>query len=196
MPPERRLRRRRNHQTGESPHREPVASVRAAGPRGRIASRLASHVNRRRAHHLTYLNRHVEWFSTFARRSRRLCRDLIRALRAVYVDNPVAREKLFRLRKHTIGDRTTILARAHQLGLPWHGESFGTHELPRLGQSARELLHETDVGLQIVWRPLRDSPVPVSLWRIHHQHELHVMAPSWFIHEGVGANRSFSTSQR
>ena len=42
----------------------------------------------------------------------------------------------------------------------------------------RERLHETDVRLEVLRRPLRDSPVPVSARGIHHQHELHVAAPS------------------
>jgi len=77
-------------------------------------------------------------------------------------------------------------------------EALGPHELARIAELLVQALHEPDVRLQIIRRPIRNRPVALAPRGVHHQHELHLVGSSCqrlpAFHLSVGARGEFSTS--
>ena len=94
------------------------------------------------------------------------------ALGALDVDDPVAGEELLGLGEHAVGDRPAVLAGAHELGLVGAGQALGGDELARLAELLVEALHELDVRLEVLLRPVGDLVRPAARG-VHHQHVLH-----------------------
>ena len=65
--------------------------------------------------------------------------DLKRALGAVDIHDPVAREKLLGLGEDAVGDRPPVLARANQRCLLRRGQPLGSYQLAGGGQLPGEL---------------------------------------------------------
>ena len=139
----------------------------------------ASHLDGRRAHHLAHLDRHVERRAARAGRRRRSRRNLVRALRALDVHDPVAGEELLGLGKGAVGDlgRAALARRARSWPAP--ATQAPRRRPARRTRSApcRSVFMKPMCALRSSGAHFEIPPVPVPARRIHHQHELHVAAP-------------------
>ena len=92
-----------------------------------------------RAHHLADFDRHVAAARRRGPARPTPRRDLVRALRAFDVDDPVAGEELLRLRKHAVGDRLAVLAGADDA---WPGRARPAPRPPTSSPDCAQLLGE------------------------------------------------------
>jgi len=107
----------------------------------------------RPAHVLPHFEGHVQWGTTRSRRRRRPCGDGISLPGALDLDDPITRQKLLRLRKYAVRDRSAVLPGPHTLGLRRAGQAFVGHHLAGLAESLVQANHERDVRLDILFRP-------------------------------------------
>ena len=127
----------------------------------------------RSAHHLTDFDGKDERRATRSRRARGFRRDLIGALGAVDLDDPVAREEFLRLRERPIRYRHAVLTGANELRLAWRRQPLGGDVLAGLLELLVELVHEADVILEVVGRPAKDLIIAGAPGRVHHQTACH-----------------------
>src|SRR6187549_106305 len=151
-----------------------------------------------REHHGVHLDRHVERLAAYAGRRRGARRELVGALRRLDVDDPVAREHLFRLGKWPIGDRgRAVLGRAHDPHLLRAAEALGAHEFAGVDELLVEPLQKIHVRFRVLLRPeLQALGFPERQRELHHQYVLHRLLlrlprPAWAL---SGVSRSPPTT--
>src|SRR5580704_1546889 len=83
---------------------------------------------RRATEHLPHLDGNVSALASRPGRTRNPSRDLVSLLRALHVDNPIASQELFRLRKYPVGDGLSVTSRANDFGLIGERQSFRGNE--------------------------------------------------------------------
>src|SRR5215469_5386094 len=109
-------------------------------------------------HHRPHLHRHIRRYPAGSWPRRDPSGDLKSAFRRLHVYDPVAEEKLFRLRKDAVSNWHTVGARAYDLGLLWPGQGFGRHELSGFAQILVDPLQVCKVVLDIA-----RGPRPISV---------------------------------
>ena len=161
----------------KSPKRRTTApSTCGARSRSRFSLTInaTSHVHGRRAHHLAHLDGHVQRHAALARRRRRAGGDLVGLLRALDIDDPVAREKLLGLRR--TGRRSPPARRPSARappGLFRPGQPFGAHQH---ADSVSSLLNRIMNPMWALMSSGGQVPMPAFPSRargMHHQHVFH-----------------------
>src|SRR5580692_2526276 len=139
------------------------------------------------AEHLAHLDGHASSGPSRPGRSRDARGNLIRLLRALHIDNPVAGKKLLRLRENPIRNRLPVLSGSDGLGFVGPPQTLGRDKHAGVLKLFAESAHEGDVPLQVLFRPLRVQ-VEISFRGIHHQNIFHVSPSSASSHVFIGSS--------
>src|ERR1017187_3536718 len=123
----------------------------------------------RRTHPLTHLDLDAEGLSSGPRRGRRLTGDGIRTLRVLDVDDPIAHEELLELGERAVRHfRSAFALRANDACLPRRSKALRAEELAGFTELFVEVLHELNVGPEVLGLPLVDLVVAVAARGVHH----------------------------
>src|SRR5262249_20779489 len=125
--------------------------------------------------------------------------DPIRLLGTLHIDNPKPGEKLFGFWENPIGDRLPVLSGTNHAGLMGKRQPLGGDEHAGVLEFLVKSVHESEMRLEILLRPL-GVPLKISLRARHHENVLH-LCPLSILHTGyrrlhdvVEADSGFSTS--
>src|SRR5579871_639300 len=118
-----------------------------------LASPTSRQFDSVRSHHVPDFDGHAQLCAAGTRAARELCGDLIGALGALHVHDPVAEQELLGFGKHPIGYGHTARAGPHDLGLVRRPERRGGHKLAGFGEFLTEARQECKVRLDILLGP-------------------------------------------
>src|ERR1700733_11360904 len=186
----------------KSPKRRTTApSTRGASSRSRcspvvfiVAARVLEGVGRP-AHHLTHLDLEAERLPAGTGGGRRLASDGIRALRVLDVDDPVAHEELLGLGEGAVRYLgCTFTLRADDACLAGRREAFRRRELAGSTEVLVEVLHEPDVGPELLGLPRVDLGIAGGAIGVDNQPVFH--RPCSLVVDQTPSNLSAGLSRR